>query len=343
MKRLFGLDLIRTFAVVFILCIHFFLNTNFYKVPFEGYNLLFQASLRWLVIICIPLFLMLSGYLLTRKKLYLNHYEDIFPLLGIYILYSIVAIIVRAFYFDEQQPLEVWVRDIIIFRANGYSWYINMYIGLFLLMPFLNIIFDNLKNQQEHNVLIFTMIFITALPGCFESHPYHFFPDWWMKIYPITYYYIGAYIRQYQIKINKLLAVALFISIIMIDTALSAHFSKDRIFFNAVGDYGSILILAQAVLFFLIFYDIEINNKFINKFVSFISIMSLDIYLLSYATDMIVYDYVMKKIYETQQQIFPYFIIIVLTSFGMSVAGAFIRYEINKIRIHYENRSISNS
>lgn len=339
MKKLFGLDLIRTFAVVFVLCVHFFLNTNFYKVPFEGHNLLFQASLRWLVIICIPLFLMLSGYLLTQKKLRLDHYKDIFPFLGIYVLYSTVAILVRSFYFDEQQPLEVWIRDIIIFKANGYSWYVNMYIGLFLLMPFLNIVFDNLKNQREHNILIFTMIFITVLPGYFENHPYHFFPDWWINIYPLTYYCIGAYIRQYQIKINKLLAATLFIGIIMIDTAISAYFSAGRNFFNAVGDYCSILILAQAVLFFLIFYDIKISNKFISKMVGFISIMSLDIYLLSYVTDMVVYDYAMKNIYETQQQILHYFVVIVMTSFAMSVAGAFIRYEINKIRILYKNRS----
>lgn len=341
MKRSFGLDVIRTFAVFFVLCTHFFLNTNFYKVPFTGNSMLFQAFLRWTFIICVPLFLMLTGYLQTKKELDVNYYENIIPLLGIYILYSVLSILVRTFYFKEQEPTLVWLSDIVAFKANGYSWYINMYIGLYLLIPFLNIIFNNIKSQKEHKKLILTMVFMTGLPGFFNNIPGHInilrFPDWWLILYPITYYFLGAYIREYQIKMNKIAAGILFISVVSIETFISAFYSRGRNFYNAVGDYGSILILIQTVLFFLIFYDIETNNRYIKIFFTTISVISLDIYLCSYISDRIVYDYVMNNLYISQQQIIYYFVFIIVTTFTLSAFVAFIRYKINDARLNYLN------
>ena len=335
MKRSFGLDIIRAFAVLFVLCTHFFLNTEFYKVPFTGGSMLIQAFLRWMFIICVPLFMMLTGYLQVKKEAGSNYYENLTSVLGIYILYSVLAILVRVLYFKEQETLIVWLSDIIGFRANGYSWYINMYIGLYLLIPFLNIVFNNLKNQREHRRLLFTMIFITALPGFFNNIPGYInifrFPDWWMTLYPITYYFLGAYIREYKIKINKTVAGILLIATILVETIISAFFSRGRNFYNAVGDYGSILILIQTALFFLIFYDIETDKKHIKTVFSVISIISLDIYLCSYISDRVIYDYVINNIYVSQQQIVYYFIPIVMASFVIAGIVGLIRYKINDI------------
>lgn len=341
MKRSFGLDLLRSFAIFFVICTHFFLSTNFYKVPFTGNSMIFQAFLRWVFIICVPLFLMLTGYLKTKKEQNSNYIEDIIPILGIYILYSILSIIVRIFYFKEQEPPLVWLSDILAFKANGYSWYINMYIGLYLLIPYLNIIFNNIKSKKEHRRLLFTMIFLTALPGFFNNIPGHInvfrFPDWWLSLYPITYYFLGAYIKEYQVKMNKKLAGLLFIVIVFFETFISVFYSKGRNFYNAIGDYGSIFILIQTVLFFIAFYDIDTKSKYIKIIITNISIISLDIYLCSYISDRIIYDYALKKL--PQQQIIFFFILITIISFTLSVIVSLIRYKINEIRLNYPNSS----
>lgn len=336
MKRLFGLDVIRSFAVLFVICIHFFLNTSFYVVPFEGANMLFQASLRWVFIICVPLFLILSGYLQSEKTPAENYYKAITPMLGIYILYSILSIAVRTLYFKEYRTIIGWIADIMSFRANGYSWYINMYIGLYLLIPFLNILFNNIKNRREHNILLLTMIFITGIPGFFNNAPENIkflhFPDWWLTLYPITYYFLGAYIREYRVKLNKPLAAVLFLLLVSFETLITSQLSKGRIFYNGVGDYGSILILLQAALFFLIFYDIDTNRKRLKSFCATISTVSLDIFLCSYISDRIVYDFVMNKIFVSQQQIIFYFIFIVAATLMLSAAIALIRLGLSRTR-----------
>ncbi|HYF75210.1 MAG TPA: acyltransferase family protein [Candidatus Nitrosocosmicus sp.] len=329
MKRSFGLDVIRCFAVLFIVCVHFFLNTSFYTVPFEGANMLFQAALRWVFIICVPLFLILSGYLQSKKALYENYYEDMTPMLGIYILYSILSIAVRTLYFKEYRTIMEWIADVMAFRANGYSWYINMYIGLYLLIPFLNILFNNIKSRREHNILLLTMIFTTGLPGFFNNAPEHIkflhFPDWWLPLYPITYYFIGAYIREYPLKLNKLLAAVLFVLLVAFETLITSQFSKGRIFYNGVGDYGSILILIQAVMFFLILYDIDTNSKGLKSLCAAISSAALDIFLCSYISDRIVYSFVMAKLFISQQQIIFYFVFIIAATFTLSTVVALTR------------------
>lgn len=342
MKRIFGLDLIRVFAVFFVICTHFFLNTSFYKVPFEGEQMIIQALLRWIFIICVPLFLMLTGFLQSKKELSINYYENITPILGVYILYSVLAIVVRTLYFNEEEPTLVWLADIMAFRANGYAWYINMYIGLYLLIPFLNIIFNSMKTQKEHKRLLLTMIFLTAVPGFFNNIPgnmniFHF-PDWWMTIYPLTYYYLGAYIRHYKVKLPRTAAVLLFLLVTICETFISVHFSSGRNFYNAVGDYGSILILIQTVLFFLIFYDVEVSSKGVRKVFETVSILSLDIYLCSYISDRVIYDYVMKNVFKSQQQILSFFIIITVCSFIMSLSVPLLRHIINSSRLYLSSR-----
>ena len=36
-----------------------------------------------------------------------------------------------------------------------------------------------------------------------ENIKYNLIPDWWINIYPLTYYFIGCYLKEYQIKMKK--------------------------------------------------------------------------------------------------------------------------------------------
>ena len=101
---------------------------------------------------------------------------------------------------------------------NQYSWYVNMYIGLYLLLPFLNLLWNNIEDKSGHFILVVILVIMTIAPSVFNIYnleeagmlvrPYltatynRIIPDWWMGIYPITYYYIGAYIKHH-VEIKK--------------------------------------------------------------------------------------------------------------------------------------------
>ena len=93
-----------------------------------------------------------------------------------------------------------------------------MYIGLFLLIPFLNIIYNNLKSQKHKQILVWTLFCLTILPSMFNIFNFetsHWWavpsssdifskivPAWWINFYPITYYFVGCYLREYGLKIK---------------------------------------------------------------------------------------------------------------------------------------------
>ena len=68
-KRIFGLDLLRVIAIVSVLFVHFFLLTHYYEVPISGFSIQIQSILRNFCMTCVPIFVVLTGYL-NQKKTY---------------------------------------------------------------------------------------------------------------------------------------------------------------------------------------------------------------------------------------------------------------------------------
>ena len=61
-KHDLNLDLIRSFALVAVLIMHYYDNSGFYTVSIDGAGDFIMACVRLLFTSCVPLFLMLSGW-----------------------------------------------------------------------------------------------------------------------------------------------------------------------------------------------------------------------------------------------------------------------------------------
>ena len=66
--RYFGLDLIRFFAILSVVCVHFLYNIGFDNVIVHGERFFLASVFRGVVNPCVHLFFMLSGYLMKNKK-----------------------------------------------------------------------------------------------------------------------------------------------------------------------------------------------------------------------------------------------------------------------------------
>ena len=88
--------------------------------------------------ICVPLFLLLTGYLMKNKELSIKYYKGIGNTLFVYVLASIACVLFKNIYYpNEHHNL---LLSILNFTGANYAWYIEMYIGLFFIIPFLNLI-----------------------------------------------------------------------------------------------------------------------------------------------------------------------------------------------------------
>ena len=74
-KRLPGLDIVRSLAILFVVAQHFNLNTEFRQTVFDGTNLFFQGMCASIFFVAVPLFLLLTGYLNINKQLTIGYYR----------------------------------------------------------------------------------------------------------------------------------------------------------------------------------------------------------------------------------------------------------------------------
>ncbi|MGN1371424.1 MAG: acyltransferase [Candidatus Coprovivens sp.] len=312
MKRIAGLDIVRTIAILFVISVHYFLNTIFYKIPTTGKTMGILLSFRWLFFTCVPLFLLLTGYLSRNKEPNKKYFLGLKKVLTSYLFISIICILVRIFYFGEKRRILYWLISPFNFSADGYSWYIEMYIGLFLLAPFLNILYKGLEAKEKKQYLIIVFLLITSAPAIFNNYnilglnKVELYPNWWLNLYPITYYFIGSYIGEYQPKVNKKLCIFYILLVLLIQT--SCYYlllDGSKFSWDIYGGYGSILTIILTILIFLTFYDIDIKNKIISKLITSISLCSLDMYLFSYLIDIKVYEKI-NKIATTPKKLMLY-------------------------------------
>ncbi len=312
-----SLDIIRCVAILLVITVHFCLNIEFYANPCVGTEAFFGLLIRTVAMICVPLFLILSGYLVNKKTLSKKYYKGIIKVLGIYLIASI-ACGCYSFYVNGQ-PFSLFelVTKTLNFRAASYSWYVEMYIGLFLMIPFLNLAYHGLETKKKKLVLVLTFIALTNLPSLLNifklndlswfANPaldrnYHVIvPDYWgTRLFPLTYYFIGCYLREFPLKINKWLNLCLITVSSLAFSAFNYYRNYNSLFlvesFN--DNHGfQVLILAVLVFSFVLSFDTSSMPRPIAAVFRYISEISFSMYLLSQIADSIVYKYINASAY----------------------------------------------
>ena len=319
-KRVAGLDILRVMAILTVITVHFLYNTNFYKTPLEGWAMTLQTWFRWSLLVSVPTFLLLTGYLNFNKVVSRSYYGGILKVLIPYFIYSALAIAYRIYWLGENHSVLEWIYLLLHFKAIGYAWYVEMYIGLFLLSPFLNRLYKALS-RNEKLALIGTLVFMTSSFGSVDLMN-KILPQYWMAIYPVTYYIIGAYIREYQPQIGKIRGWLLFGGISLIYLIVPTFIYGGEPFKRIFGGWGSLPVLISSTLFFILLYKSDIKNFILKRFVTSISMVSFDMYLVSFIVDGIVYKILMERYFLTQQQVFPYiFIVVPIVFFSTYLVG----------------------
>ena len=244
-KREPGLDLLRCLALLGVVSFHFFLYNGYYHEPQAGLWMWLAGSARTLSIGCIGLFLMLTGYLGCAATGLKAGWKALPPVLLGYLLAAVVSIPVRHFAFGETATLQDWLSRLFSFSALYYGWYVEMFVGLTLLRPFLNRL---LQALDDRGLLSFAavLLVVTALPG---TTPLPLAPDYWYKLYPITYYVLGAAVRRLQPRISMWvgLGIALFVAFTLgAATVLSTDGPLEKAFAPQYGDLWIVLLVLGA-------------------------------------------------------------------------------------------------
>lgn len=352
-----AMDIIRIVAAFTVLSVHFFLHNGFYNQTVEGVPMYIMVLMRTLFSVCVPLFMILTGYLMSHKTLSRKYYSGISKTLIIFVLATLACMIFKTIHDNEHFTLKSFILGTLDFTGANYSWYIEMYIGLFLLVPFLNLAYNKLKNKRQKQVLVFTLVFLTIIPTVFNIFNFDnpawwsdpktsdtfakLVPSWWMGFYPITYYFTGCYIREYGIKLKTRSTLVLFLLAILIFGTFNYYRSYGTTFKSGTYVYWyGFEPYVLSVLLFVMLSRIKTENM--NEKVKFVlwkvSDLALGIYLISYIFDMLVYPVLNAKINPMSDRLPFYFVAVpivfvcsMLASAIMNVVAKYIHLLFKKL------------
>ncbi len=291
-ERLAGPDLVRSIAAFFVVAVHFYLNCGYYKCPLQGEKMFVMTLARWFFLICVPLYMILTGFFKCNKKINREHYLSLVPIITAYIVITVIKILVSNHFYGKIYFFKDSVKSI----ANyTFAWYVGMYISITLLIPFLNILWKGLENKRDKLILIGSLVFICSL------YPVVLYvaPSYWQILYPILYYYIGTYIREYKPerfsgRRSKILLAGVAASMVVINAVVSFIGAKGEVFnWSILGPvdsgYSTVTVAICATAVFLLLYDIEIKSPLVKKVLRSISEVSFEIYLFTGCFDAAIY------------------------------------------------------
>ncbi len=283
MKREPGLDLLRVTAMFFVVSVHHFLYIGFYGQPQMGPFMWSADCFRWLFFCCNGLFMMLTGYLKSARPMGKDYYKSLVPILVSYVLCCAVSFPLQNSMLEEKLPLWEWVKR--LFSFGNYAWYVEMYIGLILISPIINLALGQIQSRLGWYVIAGVLFCVTALPSL---TPYHILPDYWTSLYPVTYYVLGAVIRQrqpavkprYALRAAGIICVILgFLSVLSTDDGLTTGYTQG---------HGGFWITLLSLSIFLALYRVRPGER-ISKILAWLSGGCFEGYLLSIVPDLWAY------------------------------------------------------
>ncbi len=227
-------------------------------------NKLIVQTLNTLGKIGSNVFIIITGYFMVNSKF---KAKKVIGIIMQTFTYSIIFLLFNL----KNANLSQIVKSVMPITFAHY-WFITIYIFLYMISPFINKSLENI-NQKDHKNLILTLVIIQSIIPTFLDADYQYSDIGWF----VMLYLIGAYIKKYYNedknlrKFNfKTLSITysfIITSIIILDligTRISIFWDKECYFSTGYSIFGLIISIAL----FLIFENIKLQNKMINKVAS---------------------------------------------------------------------------
>ncbi|MBQ8216956.1 MAG: acyltransferase family protein, partial [Oscillospiraceae bacterium] len=256
-----GVDILRVLVLVMVFILHYYFENGFYFQPVSSPAMFFHSLLRTVTVCSVPLFLILTGYLRCAQQYRKGYYRSLLPLLCSYIFVSLLCGLFIMAFEERQLALSDWVKGITGFEFAEYGWYVNMYIGLFLLSPLVNKLWNALESRENHQKLI-ALVFAVAVLSSSVNGIYPLLPDFWNCLWPFAYYLSGCYIKSYRPKLAFLRGLGLILACAGAITALNIATGGVESFNKGyMPDYDEFPCVLLSLLIFCTFYHLDCKSE----------------------------------------------------------------------------------
>lgn len=293
-----GLEILRIISMFLIGCVHVLNYGGMLKNATGDNAVLWMKLVYAFFTTSVNIFILITGYFMVKSK---PKFKKLIHLWFQVLAYSLITYLAIVLIYNE--PFKI--KDLFLVCipiVNKRFWFITTYFVLFLIIPFLNILINNLSKKQANILMIGILIFV-YLTTRFGIRTIASLNNGYSLLWFIILYFTGAYLRLYPLKVKKIFVVlTYFIAIVGIWLFfMYPPKSEWSFFYSNTPDYNAPLVFIASVCIFLIFKDINFKNKFINSVVGFVSSCTFGIYLFqeSYIKYYLYYDWLNIKRFYT--------------------------------------------
>lgn len=263
-ERLSNIELLRIIAVIGVIILHYNGEFAFSAAGRTGINWWILCSLESVFICAVDVFILISGYFLCRTEKR-NLWKAIELVVQV-ILFSTACYLLNAALFDG----EFCLRGL-VFAIVPDNYFVILYITLYLISPYINIVFDRLTQAQMRKMVLILFLIFSVYPTCVDifqcvTHrawnalstvtSYGSFSGYTIVNFSLMYV-LGAYLRRgsctlHQWKTSKLL-------LLWAVCVLGLIVWDNSIFSACARSYCNPLVIISAVCVFLLFSRIRIG------------------------------------------------------------------------------------
>lgn len=275
--RNIAFDIARIVAMFLIVSTHFLGHGGFID-HMVGANFVFGRILYSLFSPSVNVFVLISAYFTCRStKLKWRKLIKLYAQVWTYSVALFIAFIIV----NGKESFSVqWLLSSLFPVVSGKYWFFSAYIFMMLASPFLNVIIGNIDKKTHFAICIFAIV-AGILSSDVHIVPQLSLEEGFSVAWFILLYFIGAFIRKYDVKVPK---KWIFIPILVyVATFIAGYFLNSS--------HASIIRSAPAVIILLALKDIKMQSGAAAKFVVSLSSKMFGVYLIHDSNEMRSYMY----------------------------------------------------
>lgn len=277
-------ELMRLISMFFIVIYHFIIPTggNIINTT-DGMTNVVLDLLCLLIVVHVNSFILITGYFQCEKKF---SWKKVLSLIGLAWFYKLIIGFIFLITGLHNFNLTDFILLLSPFEFEN-NWFLTVYISLYLLSPYINIMLDKLDQKNHRKLALLLIIMFSIIPTITNQHT---FSNYGFSIIHFVFIYIlGAYLKKYPIsqnihfrnysnrkKIFLFLGTFLFCGIF---NFLLYEFCENVVLINNnnlivyisncikenMFNYQNPILIVQSIAYFLIFENIKFQNKWINS------------------------------------------------------------------------------
>lgn len=228
---------------------------------------------------CVPVFVMISGVLLLGKNEQLSVFlrKRFLRILPPFILWSLIYLALKIDYGLQLKEILSYSMTELKGGTQFHLWYVYMIIGLYLIIPLVNKwILNSTKNELIYFLLIWVFVLLLALPVLNKlttKIDLRYFSGY------LGYLILGYFLYQF-VNLKRNLGLLIFL-VGFLFTMIATYYisSAENDFNEKFYKFLSINVVVASSGIFILFKNIIIKNKGIQKVIVFLSKYSYGVYL----------------------------------------------------------------